>query len=805
MSRMSPPGDSSIDNLSTVAGDTVTDALDFLGGISVAPTMNTTYTAGSVINIVGGIPVEIRNQTGDPLVAMFGLRDSLGVTEYLKVNKSGIVVDSARPDKGDISVGTGVGNGLVTIPATTGGFVLTLDSSLPGGMGWKPVTGGSGGGIISVGSTGKDYTTIGAALAVAVSGETVQVYPGTYPENITIPDGVRVLGAAVSQSATITGSDTTGVRVTLVGNSTIKNMSVIGPSSGTGPTIDASGIASGKLAVAIETVILGGGAGKGVLGPPAGAQMFLQQVYHNGGAFSGAVVECNAGTTVFDNVIFNAGSAAQSILINGGSNRGEVVSWQSSALYAVTDGINISGGSLQLTCARMPEGADAPAVNGLHISGDGIDLDINGGHIGGLVDDLLIDPALTGVGSTLRLAGLDMKWETVEEPTLWSQNATFLGLILDVGNNDDSAIRALGELSVGTPENPSDFSAGEGDASTRAMVVFSFDGASTYVDNTAAAKSNTGSAFPILQSTAVGEICYIGNTARMFQHIRIDPVAAGDDGSGGGVWEYWNGAWTEFDIMATEANAEYLSRATDVWSETTDSQIYMDLSIGDDWVAADPGTGTVGYYVRYRVTGALTTVQTLQRVKCGTNHTEINSDGRPQYFGAAEAVRTFWSGNGESVSAPSGGANSPGNYDVDLSANVSYRQARSQFNGGGLESCGTQIIVPEGLDTSRELEFVLDWVSNGTSTAAMRWDFYVAEVPAGSILNSTTIEQPVVTKNISPTGTAEEVIQTRFAFRLNDLKPGESFGFSLYRNGSADSNGNNSAVLAMSIEGYFWR
>jgi len=48
------------------------------------------------------------------------------------------------------------------------------------------------------------YATIGGALAVSASGDTIFVNPATYAENITVPEGVRVLGEWVNLTGTIT-------------------------------------------------------------------------------------------------------------------------------------------------------------------------------------------------------------------------------------------------------------------------------------------------------------------------------------------------------------------------------------------------------------------------------------------------------------------------------------------------------------------------------------------------------------------------------------------------------------------------
>jgi len=54
-----------------------------------------------------------------------------------------------------------------------------------------------------------DYQTITAALAAAASGDVVKVAPGTYTENISVPEGVRVLGewSNLTGAITLEGDD----------------------------------------------------------------------------------------------------------------------------------------------------------------------------------------------------------------------------------------------------------------------------------------------------------------------------------------------------------------------------------------------------------------------------------------------------------------------------------------------------------------------------------------------------------------------------------------------------------------------
>jgi hypothetical protein len=105
-------------------------------------------------------------------------------------------------NKGDLLLGQGSGLRPSVLPAGANGLVLTLDNTQPTGAKWA--AGGGGGSTLSpyiVGATESDFTTIQAAIDQAVTDgasktnqKNVYVKPGTYNENISLFDGINVLG-----------------------------------------------------------------------------------------------------------------------------------------------------------------------------------------------------------------------------------------------------------------------------------------------------------------------------------------------------------------------------------------------------------------------------------------------------------------------------------------------------------------------------------------------------------------------------------------------------------------------------------
>ena len=147
--------------------------------------------------------------------------------------------------------------------------------------------------------------------------------------------------------------------------------------------------------------------------------------------------------------------------------------------------------------------------------------------------------------------------------------------------------------------------------------VFSFDGVSTFVNNTVAAKSRSGSTFVMFQGVTAGNIAYFGNSTRKFFSMKADPTIALTIGAGVYIWEYWNGAaWTSFNVMATLSDFPYTSSANVVFSVVNDGQIRFDTAIDTDWATTTINSQNA-FWVRFRITTAITTSPTMQRIKIG--------------------------------------------------------------------------------------------------------------------------------------------------------------------------------------------
>ena len=84
----------------------------------------------------------------------------------------------------------------------------------------------------------------------------------------------------------------------------------------------------------------------------------------------------------------------------------------------------------------------------------------------------------------------------------------------------DQGVQIHGETSIGTPNNPGEVAAGEGDSNTRGMTVLSYDGVGVYVNNTVAARSATGSTFALWRGLGANNMAFFGHEDRKFTGIK---------------------------------------------------------------------------------------------------------------------------------------------------------------------------------------------------------------------------------------------------------------------------------------------
>lgn len=617
------------------------------------------------------------------------------------------------------------------------------------------------------------YGTINAAVSAASAGDVIIVGAGTYTEPPMDITGISVVGVGGPAAAIVQATTATSPLFALGPNSLLQSLTVEG----------ANGV---------------GGSG-----------VYFKVTADNAQAVQVIVNDCTVGVlsdasskdTICRGVDFNSGAGDANIKVSSGAHL-SVFGSNTQDTLTTSRTAHVDGGFLHLFTGHF-DGDNT--VDGVYVENDGICYaqgchfhgQVNAFHVaatGGTIYALACDVLDThawdillegGTSSTLFVGGTVIEREKVSQAA-----GTRITGSVSTRTSGDAGTQTYGEGSFGTPDQPAEIAAGEGDSNTRNMFVLSDDGTGTsFVNNTVAASSASGSTFSLLQGVALNQVAYFGNTTRQFTGIKTNGGGTAIGlGAGAIVWEFWDGAaWTTFRIFVTDAASPYAQKASDAFAITsTADQIRFDtVTINSSW-AITTVDGISGYWVRVRVTSAITAVPVLQRIKLGTNRTEINSDGFVEFFGAAEPLRVLPHVNLATIVDLQGA--SPSNVNINYSANVVLTPVENSFNNGAYDGVGVEFRLPNMVDTSRLALLRVGFVPSTNAAGTVEFTCTLVHIPAtGAILNGTLAE--VVTSVLVPVvlNTQDMVYTARIEVDLSLFANDDKVVFALTR----DARGSN--------------
>lgn len=435
----------------------------------------------------------------------------------------------------------------------------------------------------------------------------------------------------------------------------------------------------------------------------------------------------------------------------------------------------------------------------------GLDLGASGGTVTGtdlrVVDDSGFTLHVRVQASTSLLELMNSVFRT--DKTDFNASAT---VHLSFGSDvpGDPAYKIIGELHVGSEARPHESCFGGGDSHTRGMAAFTNTNgeAGTWNDITTQLRDLDSSPATLFAGTGVGNCFYLGGDFE-FPGIKAAVTTA----RSGGVLalEYWNGsAWTAIAHLSSDASSPYAQYAQDVFSRVSSEQIRF--ADRPSW-ATKSLNGTTKYWVRFRVTTALTTSPAADQCKLHTDRTEINSDGTVELFGAAEARRQIiWH---RRLMEEMEGFAQP-NENVDIATNLSIVGLNNRYQDGNKDGSIEIVHAPPGLDTSRPLILQVGWYKNAAGTGNVELQADVVLMNEGDVINGTLpyaqqLSQIVAVDARSPL----ELIITDFQIALPDLEQDGSFALALYRDaggGNLDDTFNEDCTHIFSrLYGTFWR
>ena len=581
------------------------------------------------------------------------------------------------------------------------------------------------------------FLTVGAALAVAVSGDEVAIYPGTYVESgLTLPGGVALRGTGGFQVTRI-GDNSSLTNIFDVDNlSQIEGIAIDCPSGAGLSGVEFDGV--GPATFSIYNVQLHG---DGTTGSGNG-------IYKTGGGkIIGAEIRCDTGG--LDTVLrVDSGVVAlESIHVPPGSGDIDVVARAEGAGRFQLADFNV--GSPNVTDAIYCDGTSTTIVfsvntfncdNTLHMASDGISVSILGGKMDQSQFAVLADPGLVGTGTVVRI--------TANHQTAYSfppalLNSDFgLAFFREQSDTSFSQQRTFGVDSVfGFPEKGSSVYAGSGSpyADGIKVVTSNATGTGGLVDVTADAASISGSTITF-QGTAAGHRIYFGSlrqdTVSVIKHwgLQIAQSAAGV----GGSYEFkiWNGAaWETIGIEAVSEEESY-RYANDVFLRAS-SEEELHYGIDDDstWATTSVDAATA-YWSCVEIISAPSVLPTFERTWLVPSASQINSRGRKTASGLAKWRGTLSaSGN---VFGESGGV-VLANVDVGSGGTPTgwtHPMPNSRLNQTG-DAIYFQFAIPEGLCTAHPLDMSVVYKVDGSTPVTvapeLTMSVYTAEV-AGNLV-----------------------------------------------------------------------
>ena len=530
------------------------------------------------------------------------------------------------------------------------------------------------------GSLSNPFLTIAAAITYINTQSpseanpfTLRVGTGTFSEAaFTVPKGTRVLGS----NSNLIASDPTNDFITLQNQSTLDHCNVLGVTT----TAKYCVVIAGQT-LGLSTVVacnIGSGSKNGIKVTSAGATHTLNITNSTIVGFDETGIRAESNTTIAMGIC--------AVIGTGTSARG-----------LATDG----DGSFQIATSQIQY-----CLIGVYHNSTSL-FEANG-----LIIDSTNAVPLERVGTSPIKSTLATSMEL--EKVVSSSVDNLFGSLTDISQGK-AKFRVLDEASFGLPGAGIETVMGEGDSYVNGMIVFTNDGATNWVNETAAASSGTSSTFTF-QGTGAGNAIYLSSGRRdkddtdylKFFSQKIETTIAAVLGGGEIIAEYWNGAWVEFNHMSTEATTPFQTYAKNIFERVGTEQLRFDPDINDDWAVSDPvPIGISTYWIRFRILTAITTAPTFERWKVGTNRTELDKNGFMEFFDFARPtgslpfdVSTFRAAN-----------NSPANRDVYLSDNLGVGRLDNRFQTGVVDRSSMVLPLPPDIDTSHAIEISLEFFS----------------------------------------------------------------------------------------------
>lgn len=573
---------------------------------------------------------------------------------------------------------------------------------------------------ITVAQSGGDFTTIESAIAQAITltptstnPVLIDIYPGTYNENnpLVVPPFVTVSSVVTDNKLVMVTPQNTGNVFNLSSDSTIDGLTALNASgtNDSGFSFTGTGTeASIKNCNAIDCYY-----GFRAIGNnnANSAVLKINKCSCNVTTTTSLIgfYSINGGNMIGENNNVSGFSTTTGSIESAYVSEGDLASIEMQTSdcqytkfgYVARNGTDINtNATIKISSSFVSfVGSNNPLDKGRSIW---VGLNANGYFSDVCIRDTTSDPNFGEVNSVFVNSNISPNISTIclnavslrTDLFSISENAVVKGSSIQSPNNTSSA--NLGGFLVGRVGSGQPSCFGEGGNHEIGMTILTSDGVSTFNDITNSLKSNNNNTANAFAGTAIGNALYIGGSVDRFPYISIDvataisPLPSIDNI----VVEYWNGtAWTEIKIMSTDFSNPYLPHAQEKFSL---GQYNYRFGILTGW--SETTVNSINsFWIRFRITTAITTIPVLNQITLGTSNKKINSDGFSEYFGSAQPVSVipFFARILRSFYDP--GANG----EFFLSDTIDINSSNNRLRDGRNDRISDVFNIPMDMDTSK--------------------------------------------------------------------------------------------------------
>jgi len=345
-------------------------------------------------------------------------------------------------------------------------------------------------------------------------------------------------------------------------------------------------------------------------------------------------------------------------------------------------------------------------------------------------------------------ANVEIYSSYVDDSKIYNPNHVNINIKYNATNYGNYYQAILGDLQIGSANQPSRLGIGEGLYINNGIFIFSNSNleSGTWIDNTVGALSYTVPSFNLFPTGAVGECMYIGSDYDIFG-FKISMITCTSTMAtlNDIVWEFWNGTtWVTFNVMQTYPSYPCHTYMNAFVSIVSVFNVRFGLSTNAPFVTKTLN-GKTKKWIRYRIVNALSNVPSGEFVKIHTNSTVVNNDGYIEYFGNARIAKNFQITN----IYPSN--STPTSNELFITQNVSIGLTNNVFASGSLTKLGFCDKIETDIDISFPLKLNLAFVTNDASTGDIVWTVRYGYTSAGFNVYLNSNDAPTSNTNIMST------------------------------------------------------